>query len=91
MHRKRINLSHVFTGQRVDIEEVDDGLWNGASAMRPELNGGHEKRAKAAGLGDVKVHWQVPTLRVSDGYSILYLSPMVMHREQLIGRSTAAT
>jgi hypothetical protein len=27
MHRKRINLSHVFAGQRVGIKEVDDGIW----------------------------------------------------------------
>jgi len=27
MHRKRINLSHVFAGQRVGIKEVDEGIW----------------------------------------------------------------
>jgi len=27
MYRKRINLSHVFAGQRVGIKEVDDGIW----------------------------------------------------------------
>jgi hypothetical protein len=27
MHRKRVNLSHVFAGQRVGIKEVDDGIW----------------------------------------------------------------
>lgn len=27
MHRKRINLSHVFAGQRVGIKEVDQGIW----------------------------------------------------------------
>ena len=27
MHRKRINISHVFAGQRVGIKEVDEGIW----------------------------------------------------------------
>jgi transposase InsO family protein len=27
MHRKRINISTVFAGQRVGIKEVDDGIW----------------------------------------------------------------
>ena len=27
LHRKRVNLSHVFAGQRVGIKEVDDGIW----------------------------------------------------------------
>jgi hypothetical protein len=27
MRRKRINLSHVFAGQRVGIKEVDEGIW----------------------------------------------------------------
>ena len=27
LHRKRINLSHVFAGQRVGIKEVDEGIW----------------------------------------------------------------
>jgi len=27
MHRKRINLSQVFAGQRVGIKEVDEGIW----------------------------------------------------------------
>jgi transposase InsO family protein len=27
MHRKRVNLSHVFAGQRVGIKEVDEGIW----------------------------------------------------------------
>jgi hypothetical protein len=27
MYRKRINLSHVFAGQRVGIKEVDEGIW----------------------------------------------------------------
>ncbi len=27
MHRKKINLSMVFAGQRVGIKEVDDGIW----------------------------------------------------------------
>ena len=27
MHRKRINLTYVLTGQRVGIKEVDDGIW----------------------------------------------------------------
>jgi transposase InsO family protein len=27
MHRKRVNLSQVFAGQRVGIKEVDDGIW----------------------------------------------------------------
>jgi len=27
MHRKRVNLSHVFAGQRVGIKEVDEGTW----------------------------------------------------------------
>ena len=27
LHRKRINLSHVFSGQRVGIKEVDYGIW----------------------------------------------------------------
>jgi hypothetical protein len=25
--RKRVNLSHVFAGQRVGIKEVDEGIW----------------------------------------------------------------
>ena len=27
LHRKRVNLSHVFAGQRVGIKEVDEGTW----------------------------------------------------------------
>ena len=27
MHRKRINISTVFAGQRVGIKEVDEGIW----------------------------------------------------------------
>ena len=27
MHRKRINLSQVFAGQRVGVKEVDEGIW----------------------------------------------------------------
>src|SRR3989442_8864486 len=27
MHRKRINISTVFAGQRVGIKEVDQGIW----------------------------------------------------------------
>ena len=27
LHRKRINLSHVFAGQKLGIKEVDDGIW----------------------------------------------------------------
>jgi hypothetical protein len=27
MHRKRINLSHVFAGQRVGIKEFDEDSW----------------------------------------------------------------
>jgi len=27
MHRKRINISTVFAGQRLGIKEVDDGIW----------------------------------------------------------------
>ena len=27
LHRKRVNLSHVFAGQRVGIKEVDEGIW----------------------------------------------------------------
>jgi transposase InsO family protein len=27
MHRKRVNLSHVFAGQRLGIKEVDEGIW----------------------------------------------------------------
>ena len=27
LHRKKINLSMVFAGQRVGIKEVDDGIW----------------------------------------------------------------
>lgn len=27
MHRKRINVSQVFAGQRVGIKEVDEGIW----------------------------------------------------------------
>ncbi len=27
MHRKRINLSQVFAGQRLGIKEVDEGIW----------------------------------------------------------------
>ena len=26
LHRKRVNLSHVFAGQRVGIKEVDEGI-----------------------------------------------------------------
>jgi len=26
-HGKRINLSHVFAGQRVGIKQVDEGFW----------------------------------------------------------------
>ncbi len=27
MHRKKINISGVLAGQRLDIKEVDDGIW----------------------------------------------------------------
>ena len=27
LHRKRVNLSQVFAGQRVGIKEVDEGIW----------------------------------------------------------------
>ena len=27
MHRKRINISTVLSGQRVGIQEVDEGIW----------------------------------------------------------------
>ena len=27
MHRKRLNISTVLAGQRLDIREVDDGIW----------------------------------------------------------------
>jgi hypothetical protein len=27
MHRKRVNLSQVFAGQRVGIKEVNEGIW----------------------------------------------------------------
>jgi hypothetical protein len=27
MHRKRINVSTVLAGQRIGIEEVDEGIW----------------------------------------------------------------
>jgi transposase InsO family protein len=27
LHRKRVNLSHVFAGQRLGIKEVDEGIW----------------------------------------------------------------
>ena len=27
MHRKKINISSVFAGQRLGIKEVDDGIW----------------------------------------------------------------
>jgi hypothetical protein len=27
MHRKRVNVSTVLAGQRLGIEEVDDGIW----------------------------------------------------------------
>jgi hypothetical protein len=27
LHRKRINISHVFAGQKLGIKEVDDGIW----------------------------------------------------------------
>ena len=27
IHRKRVNLPHVFAGQRVGIKEVDEGTW----------------------------------------------------------------
>ena len=27
MHRKKINISHVFAGQTLGIKEVDDGIW----------------------------------------------------------------
>ena len=27
MHRKKISISYVLAGQRVDIKEVHDGIW----------------------------------------------------------------
>jgi transposase InsO family protein len=27
IHRKRVNLSHVFAGQKLGIKEVDEGIW----------------------------------------------------------------
>ena len=27
MQRKRVNISTVLAGQRVDIKEVDEGIW----------------------------------------------------------------
>ena len=27
LHRKRVNLSHVFAGQRLGIKELDEGIW----------------------------------------------------------------
>ena len=27
MHRKKINISSVFAGQRLGIKEIDDGIW----------------------------------------------------------------
>ncbi len=27
MHRKRVNISSVLTGQRLGIKEVDEGIW----------------------------------------------------------------
>ena len=27
LHRKRINISHVFAGQKLGIKEVDEGIW----------------------------------------------------------------
>ena len=27
MHRKKINISGVFAGQRLGIKHVDDGIW----------------------------------------------------------------
>ena len=36
MHRKRVNLSTVFAGQRLGIKEVDDGIWI-VSFMRYDL------------------------------------------------------
>ena len=27
MHRKKINISVVFAGQRLGIKEVDEGIW----------------------------------------------------------------
>ena len=27
MHRKKINISTVLTGQRLGIKEVDEGIW----------------------------------------------------------------
>jgi hypothetical protein len=27
MHRKRINISYVLAGQKLGIEEIDDGIW----------------------------------------------------------------
>jgi hypothetical protein len=27
MHRKKINISTVFAGQKLGIKEVDDGIW----------------------------------------------------------------
>lgn len=27
MHRKRVNVSQVFAGQRLGIKEVDEGIW----------------------------------------------------------------
>jgi transposase InsO family protein len=36
LHRKRINISHVFAGQKLGIKEVDDGIWL-VSFMRYDL------------------------------------------------------
>ncbi|MGZ2500139.1 hypothetical protein U8P80_18735 [Rhizobium beringeri] len=36
MYRKRINIFTVMAGQRLDIEEVDDGVWL-VSFMRYDL------------------------------------------------------
>ncbi|MCH4545397.1 MULTISPECIES: hypothetical protein [Rhizobium] len=36
MYRKKINIFTVMAGQRLDIEEVDDGVWV-ASFMRCDL------------------------------------------------------
>jgi hypothetical protein len=30
LHRKKINISTVFAGQRLGIKEVDDGVWRGS-------------------------------------------------------------
>lgn len=49
MHRKKINVSTVLTGQKFGIKEVEDGIWP-ISSMSHDLAyiGKEENRAESA-------------------------------------------